>query len=70
MFELSGDWVHGFCSGMRGIQEVWKFSAKAGCQNQEFELKALCVFVMDMVIPAPSSLKVCDQVKNRVSLFE
>lgn len=55
---------------MRGIQEVWKFSAKAGCQNQVFELKALCVFVMDTVIHAPSSSKVCDQVKTGVSLFE
>ncbi|KAL6957882.1 methionine--tRNA ligase, partial [Sarracenia purpurea var. burkii] len=42
--------VDGFIgfSGMRRIQKVWKFSAKTGCQNQVFELKVLCGFVIDM----------------------
>lgn len=38
---------------------VKKFSVKVGCRSRGFELKVLCAFVMDMVIPALSSLKVC-----------
>ena len=44
---------------MKGIRGDWKFSARAGCQSQEFQSRHLCVFVMDMVILAHSSLKVC-----------
>ncbi|CAL5350155.1 unnamed protein product [Camellia sinensis] len=59
LFKMAPSGIREDENGMRGIQKVWKFSAKAGCQNQVFELKGLCVFVMDMVIHAPSSLKVC-----------
>lgn len=44
---------------MKGIRGDWKFSAKAGCHSLAFQSRPLCVFVMDMVILAPSSLKVC-----------
>lgn len=44
---------------MKGILEDWKFSAKAGCQRLELQSRLLFVFVMDMVILAHSSLKVC-----------
>jgi hypothetical protein len=44
---------------MKGIRGDWKFSAKVGFQSQEFQLRPLSVFVMDMVILAHSSLKVC-----------
>lgn len=43
---------------MKGIQGDWNYSVKAGYQNKIFQLKVLCVFAMDMVILAPSSLKV------------
>jgi len=46
-------------SGMKGIQGDWRFSAKAGCQNMEFQSKGLCFSVMDMAVLALSFLKVC-----------
>lgn len=39
-----------------------KFFVKVGCQSLVFGSKLLCVSVMDMVILAPFSLKVCDPV--------
>ena len=52
-------WFYLLSSGMKGIRGDWKFSARAGCQSQEFQSRHLCAFVMDMVILAHSSLKVC-----------
>jgi hypothetical protein len=46
-------------SGMKGIQGDWRFSAKVGCQNIEFQSRGLCFSVMDMAVLALSSLKVC-----------
>lgn len=43
---------------MEGIQGVWKFSAKAGCQNLVIESKLPYVFAMGTVVLAHSSLKV------------
>lgn len=51
--------VVGLCSGTKGIQRDWKFSAKAGCQNWVIKLKVFCFSAMAMVIHAPFSLKVC-----------
>lgn len=51
-----------YISGMKGILGDWKFSAKAGCQSLAFQSRPLCVSVMDMVILAPSFLKVCNGV--------
>lgn len=49
---------------------VKKFSVKVGCQSLGFELKVLCAFVMDMVIPALSSLKVCIVMLSSVKYTE
>lgn len=48
-----------FCSGMKQIRKANRFFAKVGCQSLAYELKVLCASVMDMVILARSSLKVC-----------
>ena len=56
-------------SGTKGILGDWKFFARVGCRSLAFQLRPLYISAMDMVILAPSSLKVCHNIISNAAKF-